>query len=224
LSTGSSSPVVGASPASYHPALTKRDAMPKDQPPASRPPTIGLRRGLGLAIVLGLLAFILAVIAVARTSDLKSADSPPASTASRAAETTATTIDEEDQVVARLREILRVRDRAYRNRDVSLLRNVYAHDCPCLRGDEGAIEQLLKDDAVWVGSSTSVRVRKVNKESDRLWIIEAIFAGSPFRIETESGILIRAVQEQRRLFRFALVKSTNESLLLGIADPVGGSD
>jgi hypothetical protein len=198
--------------------------MPKDQPPASRSPSGGLRRGFGLAVLLGVLAVVLAVIAVARTPDLDSADSPPESTASRASATTATTIGEEDKVVARLREILRVRDRAYRNRDVGLLRKVYAHDCPCLRGDEGAIEQLLKDDAVWVGSSTSVRIRKVNKESDRLWIVEAIFTGSPFRIETESGTLIRAVEEQEELFRFALVKTADQRLLLGIADPVDGSD
>jgi hypothetical protein len=174
-------------------------------------------------MLLGGLAVVLAVIAVSRTPEPE-LEAPSPEPASRATETTATTIGEKAQVVARLREILRVRDRAYRNRDVLLLGKVYAPDCPCFRGDESAIKQLLKDDTVWVGSSTSVRIRKVDRGSDRLWIVEAIFTGSPFRIETESGDLIRAVEEQRKLFRFALVKTTDGSLLLGIADPVDDSD
>jgi hypothetical protein len=201
----------------------KRGTMPNDQLPASTPSTTGLRKGFGLAVLLGGLAVLVVVVAVLRTSDPESSV-PPEPTVSRAAETTATTIGERDRVVARLREILRIRDRAYRNRDVSLLRKIYTADCPCLRGDEGAIRQLLKEDAVWVGSSTSVRVEKIDKESDRLWIVEAIFAGSPFRIETESGDLIRAVEEQRELFRFALVKAVDDGLLLGIAAPVDDSD
>ena len=198
--------------------------MQNDQPRAFRSPTSGLRKAFGLAVLLGGLAVVVAVIAVARTSDPESAALPTEPTESRSTETTATTIGEEDQVVARLREVLKVRDRAYRSRDASLLRKIYTPDCPCLRGDERAIEQLLKDDAVWVSSSTSVSIRKVDRESDRLWIVEAMFEASPFRIETESGSLIRAVEGQRRLFRFALVRTTDESLLLGIADPVDDSE
>jgi hypothetical protein len=198
--------------------------MQNDQPPASGSPTSGLRKAFGLAVLLGGLAVVVAVIAVPMTSDPESVVLPSEPTQLRPTETTATTIGEEDQVVARLREVLKVRDRAYRSRDASLLRKIYTPDCPCLRGDERAIEQLLRDDAVWVGSSTSVSIRKVDRESDRLWIIEAIFAASPFRIETESGSLIRSVEEQRKLFRFALVRTTDESLLLGVADPVGDSE
>lgn len=138
-----------------------------------------------------------------------------APTSSRIAATT-TSIAEKDEVVARLHDILEARDRAYRDRDVDLLKRVYTSDCPCLRGDGDAIRQLLKDNVVWIGASTSVRINKLEKENDRLWVVVADFVASPFRIETESGDLIRAVEERSEPFRFVLVrKSIGESLLLG---------
>jgi hypothetical protein len=137
------------------------------------------------------------------------------------AASTTTTLAEEDQVVARLREILRVRDRAYRERDPELLQEVYTPDCPCLRGDGDAIRQLIADNAVWVGASTSVEIRKLDKANDRMWIVIAYFNGSSFRIETEAGDLIRAVEGRRELFRFALAReSPDSSLQLGLAAPV----
>jgi hypothetical protein len=94
-----------------------------------------------------------------------------------------------------------------------------------LRGDGDAIRQLLKDNAVWIGASTSVRINKLEKENDRLWIVVADFVASPFRIETESGDLIRAVEKRSEPFRFVLVrKSVGESLLLGFAAPIDESD
>jgi hypothetical protein len=93
-----------------------------------------------------------------------------------------------------------------------------------LRGDRGAIQQLLKDNAVWVGSSTSIQVRDFEKVNSRLWIVVANFVGSPFRIETESGKLIRAVEGRDELFRFALARTTSDRLLLGFAGPVDESD
>jgi hypothetical protein len=134
---------------------------------------------------------------------------------------TTSSLLEKDQVEARLRDILKVRDRAYRRRDVDLLRPVYTADCPCLHGDGAAIRQLLKDDAVWVGASTSVRVKKLERVNDRVWVIVANFNASPFRIETESGTLIRAVEGRTELFRFILAKNTTDnSLQLGYAASV----
>jgi hypothetical protein len=127
-------------------------------------------------------------------------------------------------VIAQLRAILKVRDQAYRERNVDLLRKIYTTDCPCLRGDKGAIQQLLKDNAIWVGSSTSVEVRDFKKVNSRLWIVVANFVGSPFRIETESGRLIRAVEGRNELFRFALAKTTSDRLRLCFAGPVDESD
>jgi hypothetical protein len=189
------------------------------------PPVETPRRGFILAALIGSLVVALAVIAVARRTGPEPTGSPSAPPSSeRAAPVTSTTIAEREEVVAQLRAILKVRDQAYRERNVGLLRKIYTTDCPCLRGDKGAIQQLLKDNAVWVGSSTSVQVKDFEKINSRLWIVVANFVGSPFRIETESGKLIRAVEGRNELFRFALAKTTSDRLRLGFAGPVDESD
>jgi hypothetical protein len=173
-----------------------------------------------LAILIGGLVAAVALLAAVRRPEPTAVASPSASTSPRAASTT-TTIGEEEEVVIRLQQILRVRDRAYRERDIGLLSKVYTTDCPCLRGDKKAIQQLLQDDAVWVDASTTVRIRKLEKVNDQLWIVIANFIGSPFRIETESGELIRAIEGRSELFRFALARTTVDSkLLLGFAAAV----
>jgi hypothetical protein len=58
---------------------------------------------------------------------------PPDSSVPQTTESpTTTTIDTETEVVARLREILRVRDKALQDRNADLLSAVYTIDCPCL--------------------------------------------------------------------------------------------
>jgi hypothetical protein len=146
---------------------------------------------------------------------------PEPSVAPTTAAPTTTTIDTKTEVVARLREILRVRDVAYRQREVELLKTIYTTDCPCLTGDGNAIKQLLKDKVVWVGASTSIQVDKLERVNERLWIVTAVFDGSPFRIETESGQLIRSVEGKSELFRFVLARNAdNTEWMLGYAAPV----
>jgi hypothetical protein len=197
--------------------------MANDHHPASKPST-AIRRPWLILVVLSAVAVAVVFIALARGSDPVTTRSQSVPTSSSTADVTTTTIGEREEVVAQLRAILRVRDRAYKERDVGLLREVYTTDCPCLRGDERAIQQLIKDDAVWVGSSTSIQVRDLEKVNDRLWVVVANFIGSPFRIETESGSLIRAVEGRSELFRFALARIESNKLLLGFAAPVDQSD
>lgn len=200
--------------------------MPIDNRPQSSQPLGGApRRGFMLAVLIGGLAIAVVVIALARGSERTATGSSLAPTSSRVAATTTTSIAERDEVVARLRAILRARDRAYRERDIALLEEVYTADCPCLKGDGDAIDQLLKDDAVWIGASTSVRVRKLEKVSDRVWVVVADFVASPFRIETESGNLIRAVEGRSEPFRFVLARTTpDRGLVMGFAAPIDESD
>jgi hypothetical protein len=186
--------------------------------PGSRPSGGTQRRVFVLAVLISGLAIAVVALAQVRSSD--PATPAPSTLTSTTVDITTTTIGEREKVVARLRAILRLRDRAYRERDIGLLREIYTTDCPCLRGDGRAIQQLIKDDAVWVGASTSVHVQSFQKVSDRLWIVEASFIGSPFRIETESGSLIRAVEGRSEPFRFALAKTDSSELLLGFAAPV----
>jgi hypothetical protein len=210
----------------YHPALTKRDAMQFQDHPAPPPPTPRgpSRRAALLAAVAATLVFVIAVAAVLVTrSDGGAAggSAPEPPSAQTTASPTTTTIDTRTEVVARLREILRVRDVAYRQRDAGLLKMVYASDCPCLDGDGNAIKQLLKDNAVWVGATTTIRAEKLERVNERLWIVTAIFDGSPFRIETESGQLIRSIKGKSKLFRFVLARTVARSeWKLGYAAPV----
>jgi hypothetical protein len=172
--------------------------------------------------VTALLAAATAAVFATRGEDPPAASPPPASSApSATAAATTTTIDPRTEVVARLKEILKVRDAAYEQRQAELLKTIYTSDCPCLTGDGNAIKQLLKDKAVRVGASRSIRVKKLERVNERLWIVIAIFDGSPFRIETESGQLIRSVEGKSELFRFVLARNVASSeWLLGYAAPV----
>jgi hypothetical protein len=192
--------------------------------PGLRPPTGTQRRRFVFVILIAGLVVALGVIALTERSDPASTSAPSAPVSTATLNVTTTTIGEREEVVARLRTILRVRDRAYRERDADLLREVYTTDCPCLRGDGRAIEQLIKDDVVWVGASTSIEVKEIERASDRLWVVVATFIGSPFRIETESGNLIRSVEGRSEPFRFALARDESHELLLGFAGPVDESD
>jgi hypothetical protein len=176
-----------------------------------------------LAVLIGALA-VAAVVAMSLWRADPPATGSPTLPAPSMAVTTRSTI-ERNAIEARLRDILRVRDLAYQRRDIELLKQIYTIDCPCLRGDGDAIRQLRKDSAVWVGASTSVSIKKLEKVNDQVWVIVANFNASPFRIETESGALIRAVKGRSELFRFVLARnSSGEGLLLGFAASVDEKD
>jgi hypothetical protein len=190
--------------------------------PDSRSPVV--TRGFMLLVTMVVIVIGVAVLAYVRRAEPSALESSSLSTSPKVAATT-TTIADREAVIVRLREILRMRDRAYRDRDIGLLERVYTTDCPCLRGDGDAIRRLLQDDAVWVGASTSVRVQELDKVNNQLWIVVADFIASPFRIETESGNLIRAVEGKSELFRFALAKTASDKeLLLGYAAAVDEAD
>ena len=108
--------------------------MPKDDHRLDPSPPKETPRGFILAALIGSLVVALAVIAVARRTGSEAAGSPSAPSSSEGAAVTSTTITEREEVVAELRAILRVRDQAYLERNVDLLRRIYTTDCPCLRG------------------------------------------------------------------------------------------
>lgn len=199
--------------------------MPTDEQPVPPTPLRSRRlRGVLLAVVVVLGVVVGAAVFLSRGNP-EAGVSPAEPSNSSALAVTTTTIDARTEIVDRLRHILRVRDRAYRDRTAEALKTVYTTNCPCLKGDQSAIRQLIKDNAIWVGASTSVRIKNLERVNDRLWIVTATFDGSPFRIETESGQLIRSVQGRSELFRFAVSKTaTSSDWLLGFAAPVDGTD
>jgi len=147
------------------------------------------------------------------------ATSPSTATASSVESLpTSTTRDTRDEVVERLRQILRVRDKAFRERNAGILRDLYTIDCPCLEGDRNAIRELTENNYHVVGGATSVRVRRVERVTDRSWLVIADFQSAPLRIEAEDNRLIREEPAGSDLFQFALSKPTgSQEWLLGQA-------
>lgn len=123
-------------------------------------------------------------------------------------------------LASRLDEILRVREQAYARRDATLLDTIYTVDCACLRSGRAAIARLLADHAVWRGRSVSVRVERLSRVNDSLWIALAVLRRGAFRIEREDGALIAAEPAARQRYRFALVRPGPGRWLLGHASLV----
>jgi len=151
-----------------------------------------------------------------RGSDETPPQSAPPPTGPPTATAPPTSIDERAEVVARLREIFRIRDEAYAGRNVIPLTQIYASDCPCLKSDMQIIQQMKTMGVIWEGVSTSIEVQKAERVNARLWILTTIVTGAPFRIEKESGQLIREVGKGSDLVRFILTKpSGHQDWLLG---------
>jgi hypothetical protein len=127
-------PVVGASPAPYHPALTKRDTMSNEGHPAVVPPPKH-SRALRLLWILSFIVIAGGVgFAVVTAIDGKQGAEPPRNEASPAPSTsqTTTSIESQMELVARLEEILARREAAYSSRNPKILEEIYTSDCPCL--------------------------------------------------------------------------------------------
>jgi hypothetical protein len=125
-----------------------------------------------------------------------------------------------DELARRLGEILRLRERAYARRDASVLGTIYTADCACLRSGQAAIARLLADHAVWRGRSVSVRVERLSRVDDSLWIALAVLRRSAFRIEGEDGMLRSAEPAASQRYRFALLRTGTGAWLLGHASLV----
>ena len=130
-----------------------------------------------------------------------------------------------EEVVARLRQILRIRGEAIERRDPPLLESIYTADCPCLEGDADLIRRLRRDRLLWRGVSLSLQVERVDRVSDRLWTVSAVVTARPFRIEKESGEVVRQVSQGRELSRFALTRPAGTvEWLLGQASRIERRD
>jgi hypothetical protein len=143
-------------------------------------------------------------------SDAGSGGDPAGSAAARA----------RAELPGRLDEILRVREAALARRDPGLLATIYTVDCACLHSGGEVIARLRADHAVWRGRSVSVRVERLSRVSDSLWIVLAVLRRSAFRIEGEDGSLVSAEPAARQRYRFALALTPAGMWLLGHASLV----
>jgi hypothetical protein len=105
-------------------------------------------------------------------------------------------------------------------RDATLLDSIYTADCACLRSGRAAIARLLADHAVWRGRCVSVRVERLSRVDDSVWIALAVLRRGAFRIERDDGGLISAEPAVRQRYRFALVRAGTGRWLLGHASLV----
>jgi hypothetical protein len=121
--------------------------MSKDDPQtSSEAPPLATRRGQALAVCLVVVVGLLAAIGVAVTRAEDATSSPPSTGAPAGGDTTTTTAVSKELVIeTRLREILKVRDRALLARNAGLLGEIYTTDCKCLKDGRALIRQLRKE-------------------------------------------------------------------------------
>jgi hypothetical protein len=127
------------------------------------------------------------------------------------------------EIISRLREILRIREEAYRLRSSDMLASIYSRDCPCLSSDGDAIDELLRKKRIWDGVGTSIEVREATMINGRVWTIVGLFKSEALYIKTEDGRLVGAEPAGEDLFKFTLVKPQGErDWLLGLVSLVQG--
>lgn len=171
--------------------------------------------GVGLVVIV-LLVALLGVFVMGRDDHIEVA--APTHTQSSVKSSPTTAVGTRAEVIERLRTILGIRDKAFRERDAKILEDVYTVDCPCLEGDRNAIKELESNNYRMVGGATSIRIRRASQVSAQLWLVVADFRSSPLRIEAEDGRLIREDPTGSDLFQFALAKPADSSeWLLGRA-------
>jgi hypothetical protein len=197
--------------------MSVEDNTTATPPPKARGPT---KRGHLLLGAIAVLVVTALLIAAVTTRDDKEAagasPTEPSPVPTSARSTTATNLRTE--LVSRLREILRMREDAYHRRDPGVLKDIYTVDCPCLKSDSNAIRELLAKRYVWVGGTTTIQVRRLERVSNQQWIIIATFTSESLRIETESGSLVRSEPRGTELFQFVLaMPPDSEQWLLGRA-------
>ncbi len=178
---------------------------------SARSATIRRFTAAGLVALVSLVALLWASTILKRDDDVR-VDAPTVTQSSAVSSPTSTTQNTRLEVIDRLREILGVRDRAFRERNAELLRGIYTADCPCLEGDKNAIDELVTNNYHMIGGTTSIRVRRASRINTQLWLVVADFESAPLRIETEDNKLVRKEPRGSDLFQFALSK------------PVGSSD
>jgi hypothetical protein len=194
--------------------------MPNEDPQVLPEASPSASRGGRISVVLFVivLAVLVAVGAMVSRSEEATSSAPSSSRPAGGGSTTTTIAVAKTEITSRLREILKVRDRALLARDARLLSDIYTVDCKCLEDGKALIRQLRKENVVWKGVSTNITIENTEEVDDRLWIVVATVQTPPVRIETEAGRLVRIVPAERNRVRFALAKPMNEEeWLLGHA-------
>jgi hypothetical protein len=155
--------------------------QPAPPPPTPRGPSYRVwvaATAVAVLLVAAVAAFLVTRGGAKSTAAPASQTIPATSTA-----VPTTTLEPQNEVIGRLREILRIRDHALAKRDANLLETIYTVDCNCLAQSRALIHRLRKEHVVWNGLSTSLKVQQVQKVNDRLWIVIGVLSTSTAKIE-----------------------------------------
>ena len=179
-----------------------------------------LRTAISFLVVLVSVAAYMTFTKADRTVDVSTSGTLPASPATIANFTPAS----RSTIIFRLREILRIREQAYRSRSPAMLDSIYSRDCPCLPSDRSAIDGLLRGKRVWDGIDTSLEIRDVTKLNERVWTVVGLFRSEDLYVRREDGRLVWKEPAGKDLFRFTLIKPQGEQdWLLGLVSVLQGS-
>lgn len=117
-------------------------------------------------------------------------------------------------VVDRLEEILAIQDQALGSRDATLLPQVFADSCPCLRAGRQRITALRRDALWWVGYRSALERARPVPGPGGAWTVSAIWRAAPVRVETEQHDLLRIIPGDSRAWRFWLAPAPGGGPLL----------
>jgi hypothetical protein len=116
--------------------------------------------------------------------------------------------------VRRLEEIFEIQDRAFRERDETLLRSIFAPDCPCFAAGTYRIRTLRADVLRWVGYRSRVSGAVATRTDARTWSVNATVRAAPTRVETDSRELLRLIPPERLRWTFVLTEPPDGGPLL----------
>jgi hypothetical protein len=123
----------------------------------------------------------------------------------------------QNQVVARFKVLMQLREIALRERDPLLLRSVYAPGAPGLARDRAEIARLRDTGRRLVGLRLPVKVLDADRRGDGGWVVVARLGRSPARLVTGSGRQVKAVRGSVAVYRCTLVRRDGRWLLLRVA-------
>jgi hypothetical protein len=190
--------------------------MQTEPGPSSRRASVGSAVGLAFVALVLVSLFTggaLGVLATRTAAD----DPPPRPARDSAAAGVQAAAPVRDQVVARFKELMLLREIALRERNPSLLGSVYVPGAPGLARDRAEIERLRRSDRRLDGLRLPVEVVEAYPHPDGRWVVVAELGRSAARLVTGSGRPLRGVAGSAAIYRCTLAERDGRWLLQGLA-------
>jgi hypothetical protein len=191
--------------------------MQTDPDPSSSRASAGSAVGLTFVAVVLVSLFAAGALGVVATRASTPAPAPDPEPPPAAQVSANGAVPGRDQIVARFKVLMQLREIALRERDPLLLRSVYAPGAPGLAKDRAEIAILRHTHRRLDGLRLPVKVFDAYRPGDGRWVVVARLGRSPARLVTGSGRQVKAVRGSAAVYRCTLVKRDGRWLLLRIA-------